>query len=109
MINVFFSITRTDIVFQAITLNSSSQPSYIITPYQRDTSVASAAPPKPTGKPKKSYNTRQAYQELKMSVLKMERTKIVQEKRKLMAETGKIELEKTLLKLQIKKLSRDDK
>ena len=102
MINVFFSITRTDIVFQAITLNSSSHPSYSITPYPREKYIASAAPPRPTGKPKKSFNTRQTYQELQMSVLKMEKSKIVQEKRKLMAETGKIELEKTLLKLKIK-------
>ena len=92
---------------QSITLNSISQPSYSITQYPREKSVASAAPPKPTGKPKKSFNTRQTYQELQMSVLKMERSQIVQEKRKFMAETEKIELEKKLLKLQIKKLKKD--
>ena len=71
---------------QAMTLNSSSQPSYSITQYPREKSVASAALPKPIGKPKKSFNTRQAYQELQLSVLKMEKSQIVQEKRKLMAE-----------------------
>ena len=83
---MFLSITRTEIILQAMTLNSSSQPSYSITQYPREKSVASAALPKPIGKPKKSFNTRQAYQELQLSVLKMEKSQIVQEKRKLMAE-----------------------
>ena len=101
------SITRTEIILQAITVNSSSQPSYSITQYPREKSVAFAALPKPFEKPKKSSNTRQAYQELQLSVLMMEKSQIVQENRQLMAENEKIELAKTLLKFQIKKLKRD--
>lgn len=90
MINVLFSITRTEIVLQSITLNSSSQPSYIIPQYPREESVASAT-----------------YQELKTSFLEMQMSKIVEEKRKLKAETEKINLENTMLELQIKKMERD--
>ena len=104
---MFLSITRTEIILQAMTLNSSSQSSYGITQYPREKSVASAALPKPIGKPKKPFNTWQAYQELQLSVLKMEKSQIVQEKRKLMTENGKIERAKTLLKFKIKKLKRD--
>lgn len=90
MINVLFSITRTEIVLQSITLNSSSQPSYIIPQHPREESVASAT-----------------YQELKTSFLEMQMSKIVEEKRKLKAETEKINLENTMLELQIKKMERD--
>lgn len=90
MINVLFSITRTEIVLLSITLNSSSQPSYIIPQHPREESVASAT-----------------YQELKTSFLEMQMSKIVEEKRKLKAETEKINLENTMLELQIKKMERD--
>ena len=86
----FFSITRTEIVLQSKTLNSSSEPSYSNKQYPREKYVDSAA-----------------YQELKMSVLEMEKSKIEQEKRKLMAETETIDLQNKMLKLQIKKMERD--
>ena len=81
---------RTEIVLQSTTLNSSSQPSYSIPQFSREESVASAA-----------------YQKLKTSVLEMQKSKIVEEKKKLKAETEKIEHENTMLKLQIKKMERD--
>ncbi|CAG2189257.1 unnamed protein product [Mytilus edulis] len=51
--------------------------------------------------------TRQTYQELQFEVLKLDKSRIIQEKRKLMSEREKLELEKTLLKLKIKKIKQE--